>query len=1120
MANPMEYIVFEPDQVLTNDHLNETFNYLDQQNRWTRNKLIGIGIVCGLDIVVNPGVIEVTKGCGVTSQGYLITQDTTQYTYYVPYPAIEVPNDLPFVYDKGDLPFYKPFCTGKDIWLLLSDDQFNNLESAQKLNAKTLSSAAINLSDYVVVLFLEARETDLKNCDTQDCNNKGEKMAFQVKPLLVTKKDLPDTSTTPVIKAVSRAKTALKEVKLSGIALKEANVNLPYQIQLKRFNVPYTDLKTTDDVLDAFVKLVDDATLTQVSAAYNNCYTKYSSVLKVSSNPFITLTDDLKKYRALILKQNPVLIEYFYDFIDDLIKAYYEFLIKVSNIISTCCPDENLFPLHLILGDASLATNAYVRDSYRNYFIYSPLFSKMGTESAEVILLFKRMMLLVSNFITQSKGILSQTAIRITPSQYEFPPLSERAIPYYYTVNKAGDELYKSWSHYKTSHGYADFNLSYNASLYNTNTAVVKPLLYDIEPYNFFRIEGHIGQNYQTVLSNILSQRLNYNLPFDVVAISAEQLSGTATLPNCNIRDLETDYDLIVSEAMCKIHVTFCFISKMPYTPARTPTTPPPPGVISTAPAADAIKFSDFKLQAAFGVEPLMLLSKAYKKGDFLRKYCPAQPNTIGSGYLSSLSNTGVFTNPVTINSNDPLTAIYYYFFQFIDTVEELMYTLNTNTISGIDMDKFEVLYQNYIRYTTLAINSLIALTVKNTGNANSTAVTFIEDYQLDLLVEEFGVLTNICIDERLQVLKNEYTNRLTQYLQQLTFLNYYKNHPGLEHKAGVPKGGTLVLVYKNIPATVPGRTFNDAGAAITDTPVARAADVASEKRRMMAAAPAEKARVATAADLDENTINRFKKILTDSKDVSESEKQSLINALVGRAAAAISKYQVANGAVIADFYIPYLCCSDCPPVAYILSEKEPPPPVQKKPTITMESTFCDNDANPEPIKVSEPNGTFNTVSGLDGKNLTFTPATAGKGKYSIIYTVNGVSSDPFEVTVLPTPGNEFTFDSGITDNVITAKFTPKDQDASFTYKWNFDPDWIVQDISPMGIATVTIKFDPRAGEKEVKVTLMVSNGNCHQSEENVKILHISANGLFEPNIDPVKSAGRVEKLVSRKKKK
>ena len=150
MANPIEYIVYEPDQVLTNDNLNETFNYLDQQNRWTRNKLIGIGIVCGLDIVINPGVIGVTKGCGVTSQGYLITQDAAQYTYYIPYAAVDVPQDLPFTYPYGDLPFYKPFCTGKNIWLMLTDDQYNALESAQQLTANTISSAtATFLSDYV-----------------------------------------------------------------------------------------------------------------------------------------------------------------------------------------------------------------------------------------------------------------------------------------------------------------------------------------------------------------------------------------------------------------------------------------------------------------------------------------------------------------------------------------------------------------------------------------------------------------------------------------------------------------------------------------------------------------------------------------------------------------------------------------------------------------------------------------------------------------------------------------------------------------------------------------------------------------------------------------------------------
>ena len=68
MANPNEYLVFEADQVLTNDHLNQMFYYLDQQNRWTRNKLIGMGIVCGLNLVQHAGVIEITKGCGITAQ--------------------------------------------------------------------------------------------------------------------------------------------------------------------------------------------------------------------------------------------------------------------------------------------------------------------------------------------------------------------------------------------------------------------------------------------------------------------------------------------------------------------------------------------------------------------------------------------------------------------------------------------------------------------------------------------------------------------------------------------------------------------------------------------------------------------------------------------------------------------------------------------------------------------------------------------------------------------------------------------------------------------------------------------------------------------------------------------
>src|SRR5205809_3094260 len=133
-----EYIFFEPDQVLTNDNLNETFNYLDQQNRWTRNKLIGVGIACGLNISHETGVIEISGGCGITSQGYLIVQPMLPYTYIIDYNAPAQPNDLPFDY-PGKLPFFKPFCNGKIIYLLLNDDEQKELEGTKKSSAKTLS---------------------------------------------------------------------------------------------------------------------------------------------------------------------------------------------------------------------------------------------------------------------------------------------------------------------------------------------------------------------------------------------------------------------------------------------------------------------------------------------------------------------------------------------------------------------------------------------------------------------------------------------------------------------------------------------------------------------------------------------------------------------------------------------------------------------------------------------------------------------------------------------------------------------------------------------------------------------------------------------------------------------
>ncbi|HTA26577.1 MAG TPA: hypothetical protein VK809_02230, partial [Bacteroidia bacterium] len=89
-----EYIFFQPDQVLTSDDLNQQFFYLDKQSRWTRNKLLGAGIVCGFNLVVEKDAtaasgiktIQINKGCGLTSEGYLIVDcEDKKYTHAIAY---------------------------------------------------------------------------------------------------------------------------------------------------------------------------------------------------------------------------------------------------------------------------------------------------------------------------------------------------------------------------------------------------------------------------------------------------------------------------------------------------------------------------------------------------------------------------------------------------------------------------------------------------------------------------------------------------------------------------------------------------------------------------------------------------------------------------------------------------------------------------------------------------------------------------------------------------------------------------------------------------------------------------------------------------------------------------
>ena len=87
------YPVFENGQVLTSEHLNDIVDYLEPQDRLTRSRLIGIGVVCGFRPAwrASAQTLTLSHGAAVTSEGYLIAEDEVVLDrvrpYSVPVPA-------------------------------------------------------------------------------------------------------------------------------------------------------------------------------------------------------------------------------------------------------------------------------------------------------------------------------------------------------------------------------------------------------------------------------------------------------------------------------------------------------------------------------------------------------------------------------------------------------------------------------------------------------------------------------------------------------------------------------------------------------------------------------------------------------------------------------------------------------------------------------------------------------------------------------------------------------------------------------------------------------------------------------------------------------------------------
>jgi len=1088
------YPIFEPDQVLTNKHLNEMFNYLDEQERLTRCKLLGSGIVCGLEISHTSDTINITKGCGLTSQGFIILFcdhiGENGYKYYIPFTRPPFPNDIELITQCGpdpnrnNIPFYAPLTdriaatANNGIFLLLTQSEFDAL--TDKTGVIALSQSGI-LNQYVVVLFLDVNELNLKNCDTNDCNDKGSMMDFEIKPLLVHKR-------------------------LVGQNGQDGpGTNLSFQhIELRRYNVPVKNLHSTDDILNAFAELLDDGTLKRLVNDLTFIFESYKHLLSgITTNPFGSLAD-LKNNIDFILKFNPVLIQYYYDFIYDLIHALYEFRYRLFDITSECCGDEMRFPFHLALGEASVNTNANAHMTYRQYFVYSPLFDRESERSAEIRSLLMRMILMYQDFLLTEKALRQSRIstvpdIKVTPSQYGHHFLSERCIPYYYKVtheqqDPIQEDLYMYWNFNKTRRGNAAFNLSYNAFQYNNADPVIHPLVYDIEWNNFFRIEGHIGRNINTALARVKSIQQNFNLPFDVVALSADYIGALirGEEPHCTIADLESDYRILIAEFICRLHNAFCYIGKLNFTPPKsifasaafsTSASTGASAASGTATATNTIS-SIFPAVAETAqlipthpfISSLVAEFQAtalYTKGNTLSRLCAPAADTYGNFYITSVArNNGNFVNPIPATSGTPQSVLPKNLFDFLDSVETMLKVLMTTPLADLNTTAFRSLYNAFEGQVSAATTTVLALLrqLEGSGNAEND---FTSDYLLDLFVTNQQLLLNTCIVERLEALRSEYLRRVAEYRLAKNFNYYFKKHGGIEHKAGVPRGGTFILVYHEERR---GR-FVDLNSIFVNKELSNV--LLSQFRELLQPdveldTQEAKAKMLSVAALyrDPELYLRFKdvmqKYLDDCKDLPD-DKRNTITTIINQPPA-IRRFEIPNGAVIADFYVPYLCCSDCSPIAYVFNEE---------PTITIGKSFCRNDKGPYTIDVNPAGG----VIKIDDKESDnqFVPSAFNVGDHTISYTVNNKTVTT-TVSIVSPPRVKLSHQP-IQNNVNVVQFTLEtNAKPGAKFDWDYGDG---KTLSTSDATQLSHEYTPTKSPQDFNVTLVVTDGPCKVTNQD-----------------------------------
>lgn len=714
------YPVFENSQVLTSSQLNQLVSYLDQQNRLTRVRLIGRGIVCGLKLDFEQSgaakEISISKGSAVTSEGFLIAMGDCTANYYRPYTLPEGVSYKPFGDPDQDVTLF-------ELLAELPDDTSD---------VEPLNTPGTFLDDKFVLLFVEIFDNDLRSCLSNSCDELGIDRIFTLRKLLISKDDL------------------------DVVLTRSSNVNdlYPDRLNLPAVGVPAVlfdaeNAHSSDE--SAFYQNFADAINTSVfdtlfasGGALSQSYEVYQALLEQEydfNNPFEdatvqSLVSDWKDYvdGASAPGETHAGIQYFYDFVKDVVLAYDEFRHAAFDLMSECCTDMSRFPKHVMLGRALIEdqTEEEAAD-YRHGFSQPPIYNLQQHLEEQTISLHKRLVAMLESFNLERVNVPEsgeEAGIRITPSMEKVARLSHRSVPFYYDLEAdnalAGGTLAEFWNHERTrkqptgtfplTHGYYSQSEDQSTPV----SALETPLYFDHENYPFLRIEGHIGTAYEDALSTINDLRSAFDLPIDTLALQLDEEAELLEADfSCGFEDLQEEYVLSRSN-ICGL----------------------------TGELGQLLDFIVANQEQVFGDDEDV------------------------EGDLQALAEIVTAWKVMCESMPDCLQD--FQFEQFQSAYKEFLHrTLDFILVRKELLDEIDIRIEDSDEETPV-INGLI----------QRVAPVF------------FRLVDMLWYHSLLKVYYGFRRRAFYKQRQAAVFSGYIQNHPGITHQAGVPKGGTFILVY------------------------------------------------------------------------------------------------------------------------------------------------------------------------------------------------------------------------------------------------------------------------------------------------------------------------------------